>query len=108
MRATASATFTLRSPVLSGFAAPGRLRSLCRLYWRRRQVLRLLETLPLLGGPAVADGLELAQEYAPQEGDAGIGGGEVLLRAVANHSLTPHCDVVLGIEQAEFVHAFDH
>src|SRR4029450_12589 len=139
MRPTASATFTLRSPVTRGLeripigsnrdalkipwvcACPCRktgshfsgtcadsARSFSRLDGRRRQVLGLLQARPLLGGTPLTDGLELAQENPPQEGDAGGGGRQVLLRAIADDPLSAHRDVVLRVEQAEFVHALDH
>src|SRR4029453_12235637 len=63
-----------------------------RLDGRRRQVLCLLQARPLLGGTPLTDGLELPQENPPQECDPGIGGRQVLLRAIADDSLSPDRD----------------
>src|SRR5689334_23359178 len=97
-RATASATFTLKFPSYSAAL----FSSLDR---RSLQMHGVIEPRPLLGRPAEPDRFQLAQEDASQEGDPGVGGRQVLLRAVDDYALAAHGDVVLGVLQSGLVHA---
>jgi hypothetical protein len=68
-------------------------------------MLGMLQARPLLGWPPLADCLELAEHNPPKEGDAGIRGREILLRAIVDDALAALGNVVLRVLQAEFVQA---
>ncbi len=68
----------------------------------------VLDARPLLGRPTESDRFQFAQENPSQKCHPGVGGRQVLLRAVTDDALTAHRHVVLRILQAEFVHAGDN